>query len=142
GFYVGTVAADFGLWLLGLVPAATSLWRARRDGDAPRARCLALLFLWTGVVLVAFSASVSKNAWYVYPLYPALALLVAHGAWRYRPRARSLQLARGLVLTGFGVARLPPAARASAEDTKVIEMDRFARYARGLAGAEVWIDET
>jgi 4-amino-4-deoxy-L-arabinose transferase-like glycosyltransferase len=141
GFYLGTLTADFGLWLLGLVPAAASLGQARRTGDARRARCLGFLFLWTAVVLAAFSVSVSKLQWYVYPLYPALALLVAHGAWRYRPRTRIARTALGLVLAGFVGARLARAVRTAAEDTKVIEMDRFARYARGLAGAEVWIDE-
>jgi 4-amino-4-deoxy-L-arabinose transferase-like glycosyltransferase len=141
GFYFTTLFADFGFWPVLLLPAAGSLWVATRSGDRERARGLAFLFVWAGLILGAFSVPVSKLPWYVYPLYPALTLLVARGAFVLWPRRASARIALALLLGGLLAYRLADAARTSAHDTRVIEMHRFARYAHRLSGANVWIDE-
>ena len=87
-FYVRQLGADFGLWLLALVPAlipALALAGRRRlgaDTEAPearRARTLLHCALWALAFLVAISLSTSKLPWYLYPAYPALSLVLAGG---------------------------------------------------------------
>jgi 4-amino-4-deoxy-L-arabinose transferase-like glycosyltransferase len=117
-FYARLLGGDFGWWLLLLLPVlVVALGRSRRvlrDGGegAARARRRAFVFAawWAGVLLVAFSLPVSKLPWYVFPAYPALALLIAGGAAevaRRLPRplswagagALALALAAGLAVT-------------------------------------------
>lgn len=79
GFYAERVFEDFGLWL---VPAALAIagigWRRGMDG---RER-LSMLWLlsWSAGTLLVFLPSVSRLGWYLYPAYPAIALLSAAGA--------------------------------------------------------------
>jgi 4-amino-4-deoxy-L-arabinose transferase-like glycosyltransferase len=129
-YYAGTVAGDLGWWLLLLAPALlVAVGRPRRlAGDAPgdagaRARRRLLLFaaLWAGIVLGAFSLPASKLPWYVFPAYPALAVLVAGGAVAAAPRlprpvrwagaaALALALAAGLAATWRATGIRPPLA--------------------------------
>ena len=60
-------------WLPALLGTLLALWSLLRSPRAFDGKVLA----WAFGILVPFSLSVSKLAWYVYPMYPAAALLAA-----------------------------------------------------------------
>ncbi len=102
-FFVGVFLADFFPWSILLAAgAAKSLWRwrsERSDGLLERAggRPELLLLLWVVVWLFVFSLSHNKQEYYLLPLYPAAALLVADCLRNRRP-SKWPAFAAGLVL--------------------------------------------
>lgn len=71
--------------LVGLLPWTSALpWLRQGQGEARSAR--RLLLAWCGFVFVFFSVSSSKLPSYILPMFPALALLVAHTLDRASPR--------------------------------------------------------
>jgi 4-amino-4-deoxy-L-arabinose transferase-like glycosyltransferase len=79
GLYWRVLQVDFRWKLLFLLPIPLLLaWRRRTGaaGERPEGARLAFLALWLAVVLGVFSSAVSKLPWYIYPAYPALALLL------------------------------------------------------------------
>jgi 4-amino-4-deoxy-L-arabinose transferase-like glycosyltransferase len=80
--------------LLGILPWVTALPGALRSGfqrdDSVRFQPLRFLLVWIVVVFGFFSASSSKLASYILPLFPALSILVAHHLLKRDP-ARALR---------------------------------------------------
>jgi hypothetical protein len=95
GVYPWVLLVDFRTKLLLLLAVPLFLvWRGRAnvpgasEARPERAR-VTFLALWAAVVLGAFSIAVSKLPWYIYPAYPALALLLGFGVdglYRLLPR--------------------------------------------------------
>lgn len=79
GFYLGSVADDFGALLL-LPLGALAVWLASRKGWKPSRQDVACLVAWSLVAPVLATASASKLPWYAYLSYPGIALLVAVSA--------------------------------------------------------------
>lgn len=103
-FYVPVLLVGFLPWSV-LVPSA--VLAARPVGaDAPARFCLA----WAAVVIAFFSLSSGKQAVYVLPALPPLALLVGRALARWQASAEGLpDLARrGLRLFGLGLLVAPP----------------------------------
>lgn len=75
-FYFRSGAAAFFPWSLILIGAAIDAWRLRRQGLSMEPR-RALLWAWTVTVFAFFSASRFKLDHYIYPIAPAVCLLVA-----------------------------------------------------------------
>jgi 4-amino-4-deoxy-L-arabinose transferase-like glycosyltransferase len=74
GFYFVMLWRGFGGWAVLFVPAMmVVLWRAFRRGD----RRAALLSGWTVMPFMLFAAARTKLAWYLVPVYPALAIATA-----------------------------------------------------------------
>ena len=140
--YAEVLWTNFGWWLLLLWPAAAATFRARREGKPNSFDWLLLLWLWVAVTLLAFGLSASRLQWYVYPLFPALACLLAAGAEalvRVQPyRSGRLALAALFALAMAGDLR--PALLRAQQDTKVIDIHRLARLVAQRPGARVWID--
>jgi 4-amino-4-deoxy-L-arabinose transferase-like glycosyltransferase len=67
--------SDFAPWSWLLPVAAWIDWKARREKEPTRPR--RLLYLWLGVALLLFSASSFKLDYYLLPIMPAAALIVA-----------------------------------------------------------------
>jgi len=120
-FFLPVLLAGFLPWTLALPGTLAMLWRQGRDEwDAKAADGPALfLALWVLLVFGFFSASQSKLVTYIFPLYPALAVLV--GAWLAKPSETfalvwplilycgvniALLGALGPVAHKFGIARL------------------------------------
>lgn len=89
-----------------------SLARAWRERQEQRGTLL-FLFLWPVVIILFFSLSSSKLIPYILPIFPPLALLVAHrlsGLWHLRKpdyRTAQLLLAGVLLLLGIALAVIP-----------------------------------
>ncbi len=81
-YYVPNLALDLFSWSIALPAALAAAWQER--GDPARL----FVLLWAGLMTLALTASASKNAHYLLPAYPALAVLVA--AWWVRPGERIL----------------------------------------------------
>jgi 4-amino-4-deoxy-L-arabinose transferase-like glycosyltransferase len=82
GVYLHELAGDFGpaLALLGLAALFGAVaWRDRCRSELERVTFLAL---WAGAVLAVLSTSAEKLEWYIYPAYPAIALLCGYAADR------------------------------------------------------------
>ncbi len=78
GFYLATIYDQLPHLLpLAAIGAAISLLTARQSAPWPPR----LLLLWTTVPVAMFSAMTSKLAHYIYPVYPAIALLAAIGLY-------------------------------------------------------------
>ncbi len=95
-------------WIAPMLRALATGWRA----SEPRGRFDArrLLWVWSVVVLVFFSASDSKLIPYILPMFPALALLAGSAAERRLSddlRATGIGLIVAGVALGVGAALLP-----------------------------------
>jgi hypothetical protein len=149
-FYPSVLGADFGLWLLALVPALAVLagWRPALQAPSPAAadspagataasqgdrRALAFVALWAALLLGIPALSASKLPWYIYPAYPALALLCARGTVELIRRAgrRRLVAAALWALVAFGVWQRVEAVRGRTERKPRLEAAH--NYARALA---------
>lgn len=109
-FYLRSGAASLFPWSLILVGIGFDALRHRQKGDSMSPRRV-ILWSWVAVVLVFFSASRFKLDHYIFPMLPALCLLVADG-WqraaastdrRFGGFAASIAVA-SLCLLLFGVA--------------------------------------
>lgn len=109
-FYLRSGAASLFPWSLVLVGIAIDGLRHRQAGESMAPRRV-ILWSWVGVVVVFFSASRFKLDHYIFPMLPALCLLVADGwqraaaggARRFIGMAVSLGVAASLILL-IGVA--------------------------------------
>jgi 4-amino-4-deoxy-L-arabinose transferase-like glycosyltransferase len=78
-FYAPVLLGDLFPWApLVLVPIVATAWRRRgADEDAASASIRRLLWLWVVVITGAFSLSASKQDLYIFPVMPAVAVLIA-----------------------------------------------------------------
>ncbi len=142
GVYQRVLLVDFRFKLLLLLPVPLLLaWRARSAAAGRRQELARIVFLalWVVVVLGVFSAAVSKLAWYIYPAYPPLALLLGwsvDGLYRLlRRQARPVGLLGPLFLAFVAVvlARgLWRSWQAAGEDVVEGDGKRIAVYLQGL----------
>ncbi|MBZ0248514.1 MAG: glycosyltransferase family 39 protein [Burkholderiales bacterium] len=77
--------AGFLPWMLALVPAAVEGWRREAAAGFPWRR---FALLWSGFILLFFSASGSKLPAYILPVFPVFALVL--GDWLARAEPRRL----------------------------------------------------
>ena len=100
-FFGEVLAAGSLPWIVPVVRALVTGWRASEPPGRFDAR--RLLWVWSVVVLVFFSASDSKLIPYILPMFPALAVLV--GTAEERRLAADLRVtAVGLIVLGVVVA--------------------------------------
>lgn len=100
-FFAEVLALGSLPWIAPMVRALATGWRAA----APRGRFDArrLLWMWSTVVLVFFSASDSKLIPYILPMFPGLALLVGSAPeTRLRDDLRATGI--GLIVAGLALA--------------------------------------
>jgi len=126
---------DFGPALaLAAVGAIVGLRSCRQDSH--RARALAFFTLWAAVVLAFHQSVPARNVWYVYPAYPALALLAGGGLSEIlgalRSRSPVLALTMGILAGAclmFGLERTWSEIRAPVQQS---DPQRVANYLKGL----------
>ena len=138
-FYPRTLVGDFGPWLLLVLVTAFVVARRRPVGDR---RDAAFLLLFAAVFIGGFSLSASKLSWYLYPAYPALALVIGYGA-RVVVRAFPPVVWRGattMVILGLAAIDLNSAWTRVRKDVLVIDAERFARAYTQLEDASLIID--
>lgn len=111
-FYLRQLWRELGPWLLATVPAAVVVFRGRRAGEDRERAALIRCGLWALTLLAVLSVPTSKLEWYLYPAYPAFALLLAGGtgvavrwALGWRP-VRGVGVALTGVLVAVAVAGL------------------------------------
>jgi 4-amino-4-deoxy-L-arabinose transferase-like glycosyltransferase len=94
-YYAGVLAGDFFPWSL-LLAAAVVWWVKAGQSKSRKSdrRSLHLLFLWIALWIVVFSLSHNKQEYYILPVYPAAALVVAFFLQKVR--------ARGYLVLAFG----------------------------------------
>jgi 4-amino-4-deoxy-L-arabinose transferase-like glycosyltransferase len=150
GVYLQELAADFGpaLGLLALAALfAVAAWRAGRRGlpagrvEAERA---AFLALWAGFVLAVLSTSASKLEWYLYPAYPAIALLAGYAAdralaWLGRRHAAA-GLAGSALIAVYLAVRVLQAWQAGLAPPPRIDADLVARQITAAGHPSVCLD--
>lgn len=84
-------------WIALVIPSVRDLWRLDRQGTEGSARWF--LALWCGFTILFFSVSRSKLPTYVFPIMPALAVLLAPRIAQALPRIRTAAwISAGLVL--------------------------------------------
>jgi 4-amino-4-deoxy-L-arabinose transferase-like glycosyltransferase len=139
GVYPRVLLVDFRTKLLLLLAVPVLLaWRRRADGAESRGELARVTFLalWVAVVIGGFSVPVSKLPWYIYPAYPALALLLGwslDGLYRLLPRPswrpRGLLAPLFLALVAVVLARgLWRSFEAAGEDVAESDGARIAAY--------------
>jgi len=141
-FYLPVVAMAFGIWWLGALPAGAALVSLWRRGG-PRARAALLVPVWGLAGLACLQLSVSKLPWYVEPMLPAFAVLLAAGFGEAARRLARWPAAR--VLFGLALAVLLGARGAVAWETlarpaHVNPMHRLVLAVRGQPRARVYLD--
>ncbi len=76
-YYFSVFATDFFPWSLLVIPALYALWRYAK-GEEPASRLSHQLpFLWCALIFVFFSLSKNKQEYYIAPIYPVAAALLA-----------------------------------------------------------------
>lgn len=138
-FYPSSLTKDFGLWLLALVPAVAGWLREEDEGDRHAGLFLGL---WVLVGFLLPSLSVSKRPWYLYPIYPALALVLARGIDELRRRLSgrpAVGLIVALALLAGLVVRLERIEDLAVNDVKVSPVARFARYVEAHPGIRLTV---
>jgi 4-amino-4-deoxy-L-arabinose transferase-like glycosyltransferase len=85
-FYLGVLFSDLFPWAPLLVVPLLAGWRARRADEASHhASIRRLLWWWIVVIVGVFSFSQTKEDLYIFPVIPAVAVLVADGVVSLRP---------------------------------------------------------
>lgn len=90
-YFLPILLIGFLPWMLALVPAIAQAWKA----DQPRRvfPWRRFVLLWSGFIVLFFSASGSKLPTYVLPAFPLLAMVLAGWIARTEPRRLALYLA-------------------------------------------------
>ncbi len=101
-YFIPVLLAGVLPWILSLFPA---LWRAWRRSPDAAFQPKRFLLLWCALVFVFFSASGSKLASYILPIFPALALLIGSTLASSGPRFALAQAAvAGLLALALATA--------------------------------------
>ncbi len=139
-FFLESLRSDFGAWLLLVLPAVVGVVRRVRLLES---QITAGLLFWSVGIIGGFSLSVSKLPWYVYPAYPAVALVIAYGAREVfsilatrRHKAMAVMVVLGAVALDLGGAWKTVKA-----DVRVIDSQRFVREYSKLDNATLVVDE-
>ncbi len=103
-FFLPVLLGGFFPWSLALPGALISAWRTGRAAFADKAADNPTLFLglWFALVFVFFSASQSKLVTYIFPLYPAAAVLV--GVWLAKQTETSARFSPLWLYAGLNIA--------------------------------------
>ncbi|OHX12617.1 hypothetical protein BI347_03200 [Chromobacterium sphagni] len=126
--------------LIGLLPWTTLLPRIVKEGWADRAAGLRvgrLLLIWSVFIFAFFSKSSSKLPSYILPLFPALALLLAHSFTRMAPAALKKHLLLPALLWLALLAAWPFVGRFASVDSPLEVLQPFAHFI--AAGAAVFL---
>ena len=76
-YYFSVYATDFFPWSLPALLAAFSLWLYRKKMQPLRSLSFGLPIVWCVLIFVLFSFSRNKQEYYIAPLYPAAAIVLA-----------------------------------------------------------------
>lgn len=76
-YYVSVYAVDFFPWSLLVLAALLFLWRRRKTEEPLRSLSFGLPLVWCAVTFLLFSLSKNKQEYYIAPLYPAAAVILA-----------------------------------------------------------------
>lgn len=128
-YFVPVLLVGFSPWAVTLVPSLAAAWR-----DAPQRafRPARFLLVWALLVFVFFSASDSKLAAYILPVFPALALLVA----QYVTRAgRAVLVAQSAAYAAIGAAAALLAPHLVAGADPAIPAELWLAFGRWIAAA-------
>lgn len=112
-YYCGTIARDFGPWLLLALPALLALRRRAPEESAATRQARRVDFLLPLLAVAFFSLAATKLRWYLLPVYPFLALSLAAGGARISRQvtSRVLRVALPGVLALLLVVRVGVAVR-------------------------------
>jgi 4-amino-4-deoxy-L-arabinose transferase-like glycosyltransferase len=103
GYALRVVAVDFLPWSTAL-PLAPALLRDTLRQDW---RALAPILSWVAILVAVFAVAIDSRPPYVLPIYPPLALLIAHAAHRLTvPRLRWLAVPPALAYIGLALFSL------------------------------------
>lgn len=109
-YYPAALGAAFGHWWPAVLAAPLAWWALRRAAPASAARLRAFLLLpaWVAVPLAMLALSASSLDWYLEPIYPPLAILIAAGCGEVARRLahhRVLRAAFALAVAALASAR-------------------------------------
>jgi 4-amino-4-deoxy-L-arabinose transferase-like glycosyltransferase len=76
-YYFGVFLGDFFPWSLLSIPVGLYLWNERKSLRAQNSLSYGLPLFWCGVTFLLFSVSKNKQEYYIVPLYPLAAVLLA-----------------------------------------------------------------
>ncbi len=102
-FFLPVLLAGFFPWSLALPGALILAWRQGREDWRKRLKVSPTLFLglWIALVFVFFSASQSKLITYIFPLYPAAAVLVGYWLAKQSEKQKAKSASRRETLSFF-----------------------------------------
>lgn len=123
-------------WLAPMFDALARAWKA--DPATPKAfQPRRFLLLWCAVIFVFFSASGSKLASYILPIFPALALLIGQRLAQTDARTLFRQMLPVALLAATALALAPQVAH---HDASGVTGALYANYAVwAVAAAAIWL---
>ena len=111
-YYVSVYASDFFPWSLLALAAFYRLWRIRKEAQPFRSLAFGLPLIWCLFVFFLFSFSKNKQEYYIAPLYPAAAVVLAgvldrSASGRNSRSVRAERESPGSSLPGSATVRAP-----------------------------------
>jgi len=76
-YYFAVYASDFFPWSLLTLPGLAWLWRERKKLPGEQGVTFAFPLIWSAVTFLFFSLSKNKQEYYILPLYPMMAIVLA-----------------------------------------------------------------
>ena len=135
-YFIPVLLVGFSPWIVSLVPALGRAWgegeQRGQQGPQRGFRPARLLLLWSVMVFVFFSASSSKLASYILPIFPALSVLVGLHAAR---AGRALLTAQGVLYAVIGLAVALAAPRMLRAADTGLPAELLASYLPWIQGA-------
>lgn len=95
-FYLGVLLTDLTPWALFLPGALWAAWRSKESQ-------MRLLIVWIAVFVGAFTFSSTKQDLYIFPIVPAVAVVIAAAVWREIDHREHSDGIRAMLRAGGGV---------------------------------------
>ena len=76
-YYLSVFATDFFPWSIAALPVLILLWRQRKELQPLKSMSFGLPLIWCALVFVLFSFSKNKQEYYIAPMYPVAAAILA-----------------------------------------------------------------
>lgn len=116
-FYLPVILAGFLPWTLFLLPAlrqaCVAVWQQRH-----RQPTQLFLLLWVGVITLFFSVPTAKTVGYIFPVFPALALITGHYLANSWDKNKPITIGLAIISTALLITALVVAPHFNTKSTK------------------------
>jgi 4-amino-4-deoxy-L-arabinose transferase-like glycosyltransferase len=141
-FYGDVLRRDFGFWSLFLLPVLIILINSVKEKISEGIEAEVVLTAWTFFIIIGFSLSASKLHWYIFPAYPALAVILGYGFDITYKKIRETGPVVIILLLVLMMGRdVYGSLRMSVRDTERIDLHRFLEKYEDLENPYLFVEQ-